>query len=288
MGDLLSIFYVLIAAQLFVPLLQRQLLAMRRQGSMKELEKKRNSRVITLIHRQETMSLFGIPIARYIDVDDSERILRAIRMTPLDMPLDIVLHTPGGLVLASEQIANALKRRAGPVCILIPHYAMSGGTMIALASDEIVMDPGAVLGPVDPQLGSGPGQSYPAVSILRALEEPNPNRADETLIMGDMARKAMEQTFLSVRKLLQERLGPERATEVAHQLTDGQWTHDYAITPDHAREFGLNVSEDMPGEVYALMDLYEQPAEKNPSVEYIPAPYRSRPARPAPSPARTK
>jgi ClpP class serine protease len=288
MGDLLSIFYVLIAAQLFVPLLQRQLLAMRRQGAMKELEKKRNSRVITLIHRQETMSLFGIPIARYIDVDDSERILRAIRMTPPDMPLDIVLHTPGGLVLASEQIANALKRRAGPVRILIPHYAMSGGTMIALASDEIVMDPGAVLGPVDPQLGSGPGQSYPAVSILRALEEPNPNRADETLIMGDMARKAMEQTFLSVRKLLQERLGPERATEVAHQLTDGQWTHDYAITPDHAREFGLNVSEDMPGEVYALMDLYEQPAEKNPSVEYIPAPYRSRPARPAPSPARSK
>jgi ClpP class serine protease len=288
MGDLLSIFYVIIAAQLFVPLVQRQVLAMRRQGAMKELERKRNSRVITLIHRQETMSLFGIPIARYIDVDDSERILRAIRLTPPDMALDLVLHTPGGLVLASEQIASALKRRAGPAHVLIPHYAMSGGTMIALAADEIVMDPGAVLGPVDPQLGSGPGQSFPAASILKALEEPNPNRSDETLIIGDMARKAMQQTFVSVRRLLNERLGAERADEVAHQLTDGQWTHDYAITIDHAKDLGLNVSEDMPYEVYALMDLYEQPAEKNPSVEYIPAPYRSRPARPAPSPAKTK
>jgi ClpP class serine protease len=112
--------------------------------------------------------------------------------------------------------------------------------MIALAADEIVMDPGAVLGPVDPQLGSGPGQSYPAVSILRALEEPNPNRSDDTLIMADMARKAMQQTFLSVRKLLTERLGSERADEVAHQLTDGQWTHDYAITLDHARGLRAN------------------------------------------------
>jgi ClpP class serine protease len=288
MGDFLNIFYVIIAAQFFVPLLQRQLLAIRRQGAMKELERKRQSRVITLIHRQETMSLFGIPIARYIDVDDSERILRAIRMTPPEMPLDMVLHTPGGLVLASEQIANALKRRAGPVRVLVPHYAMSGGTLIALAADEIVMDPGAVLGPVDPQLGSGPGQSYPAASILKALEEPNSNRADETLIMGDIARKAMNQTFLSVRELLKERLEPERADEVAHQLTDGQWTHDYAITIDHARDLGMNVSEEMPYEVYALMDLYEQPAEKNPSVEYIPTPYGSRPARRAPSPAKTR
>ena len=73
-----------------------------------------------------------------------------------------ILHTPGGLVLASEQIAQALLRRTGRVTVFVPHYAMSGGTLIALAADEIVMDPNAVLGPVDPQIGE-----YPAASIMR-------------------------------------------------------------------------------------------------------------------------
>lgn len=46
--------------------------------------------------------------------------MRAIRLTPPDMPLDMVLHTPGGLVLAAEQIAGALKRHPGRVTVLIP------------------------------------------------------------------------------------------------------------------------------------------------------------------------
>jgi len=42
------------------------------------------------------------------------------------------------------------------VTVFVPHYAMSGGTLIALTADEIVMDPNAVLGPVDPQIGNMP------------------------------------------------------------------------------------------------------------------------------------
>jgi ClpP class serine protease len=104
-----------------------------------------------MIHRQETMSFLGFPVARYIDIEDSEQVLRAIRFTPPDMAIDLVLHTPGGLVLAAEQIAFALKRRQGKVTVFVPHYAMSGGCLLALAADEIVMDQNAVLGPVDPQ-----------------------------------------------------------------------------------------------------------------------------------------
>lgn len=59
------------------------------------------------------MSILRLPISRYIDIEDSEQVLRAIRFTPDDMPIDIILHTPGGLLLATEQIALALNAASG-------------------------------------------------------------------------------------------------------------------------------------------------------------------------------
>jgi ClpP class serine protease len=63
-------------------------------------------------------------------------VLGAIRTTRSGTPIDIILHTPGGLVLAASQIASALAEHDGTVRAIIPHYAMSGGTLIALAADE--------------------------------------------------------------------------------------------------------------------------------------------------------
>jgi ClpP class serine protease len=195
-------------------------------------------------------------------------------MTPPEMPIGMILHTPGGLVLAAEQIACALKRHAGKVTVYVPHYAMSGGTLIALAADEIVMDPNAVLGPVDPQLG-GLQSSYPAASILKALDQPNPHREDQTLIMGDMARKAIDQVCNTVYGLLLEHHTPEKAAELAEMLSHGRWTHDYAINFERAQEMGLTVSDQMPRDIYRLMDRYPQANPRRPGVEYIPVPYIS-------------
>jgi hypothetical protein len=103
--------------------------------------------VITLIHRQETFSFLGLPLVRHIDIDDDESVLHAIRDTPRGRPIEIILHTPGGLVLAAGQIAIALADHDGPVTAAVPHYAMSGGTLIAMAADEIVMEGHAALGP---------------------------------------------------------------------------------------------------------------------------------------------
>lgn len=275
MGETLNILWILILLQLFMPLLWKRLLAARRLSLMRRLEKQRHSRVITLIHRQETMNLLGFPVARYIDIEDSEHVLRAIRLTPTEMPIDLVLHTPGGLVLASEQIAWALKRHKGTVTVWVPHYAMSGGTLVALAADAIVMDPDAVLGPVDPQLGSPPAGYYPAASILKALEQPNPNRDDQTIILGDVAHKAMGQVYETVRRLLLEHQTPEQAAELARMLSDGRWTHDYPINFEQAKAMGLPVRDEMPAEVYALMELYPQARQQRPGVEFIPIPYRS-------------
>jgi ClpP class serine protease len=264
--DLLWIFLILSSLQ---PVIRQRVLEARRFQAFRQLESRRKSRVIGLIHRQETMSFLGFPIARYIDIEDSERLLQAIQLTDARVPIDLVLHTPGGLVLAAEQIAQALRRRKAKVTVFVPHYAMSGGTLIALAADEIVMSENAVLGPVDPQLGQ-----LPAASILRAVErKPVARIDDETLIQADMAEKAIRQVQGLVANLLSDHLSADQAAATAHTLTGGTWTHDYPITPTDARALGLAISTDIPPEVLQLMRLYPQTAQRRPSVEFIPMPY---------------
>src|SRR3979411_2579026 len=129
MGDIVWLFFIFSAVQ---PMLRQQMLEAMRVRKISQLERERKSRVILLVHRQETMRFLGFPIARYIDINDSEDVLRAIQMTDADVPLDLVLHTPGGLVLAALQIAKAVREHKGKVTVFVPHYAMSGGMVIAL------------------------------------------------------------------------------------------------------------------------------------------------------------
>ncbi len=151
--DVMNVFWILFMLAALQPMFRQRLLEASRARMLSRLEKQRGSRVILMVHRQETMSLLGFPVLRFIDIHDSEEVMRAIYLTDPDTPIDLVLHTPGGLVLASMQIARAMRRHRGKVTVFVPHYAMSGGTLIALAADEIVMSEHAVLGPVDPQLG---------------------------------------------------------------------------------------------------------------------------------------
>jgi ClpP class serine protease len=271
--DFFSILWLFIIISSLQPVLRQRYLEAMRQRVIHSIERKRGSRVITMLHRQETMSFLGFPVTRYIDIEDSEQVLRAIRLTPDDMPIDLILHTPGGLVLAAEQIAHALVRHRGKVTVFVPHYAMSGGTLIALAADEIVMDENAVLGPVDPQLGQAA-----AASIVRVLEMKEINEIDDqTLIMADLAQKALRQVRTTVQEILMANgMDSTKAEKIADVLSSGTWTHDYPISCEEARALGLPVSTEIPPEVYTLMDLYPQPTQRRPSVQYIPLPYERR------------
>lgn len=267
--DFSAIIWGLFLISMLLPMFQQRQLEATRLKVMHELERKRKSRVITLIHRQEALSFLGFRFSKFIDIEDSEQVLRAIRMTPKNMPIDLILHTPGGLVLASEQIARALLRHEAKVTVFVPHYAMSGGTLIALAANEIVLDPNAVLGPVDPQIGQ-----YPAASILRVLKEKDPKDIDdETIMLADMAEKAIKQVKQCVKELVSEKLNPEEAEILAEKLASGQWTHDYPLTCQDLKELGIDVCHEMPEEIYHLMDLYPQPSQRRPSVQYVPLPY---------------
>jgi ClpP class serine protease len=266
-SDFLWIFLIIASVQ---PVIKQRMLEVARVRLLRKIEAQRGSRVIVLIHRQETLSLLGIPISRYIDINDSEQVLRAIKLTDPNVPIDLILHTPGGLVLASEQIAFALCRHTARVTVLVPHYAMSGGTLLAMAADEILMDENAVLGPVDPQLGQ-----FPAASIIKVVEQKKIDEIDDqTLIMADISRKAIKQVKAFVIEILKMNNVPaEKAEVIAEKLSTGTWTHDYPIGASEARELGLPVSAGLPQEVYDLMNLYPQAASRRPSVEYIPMPY---------------
>jgi ClpP class serine protease len=275
--DLGNLFTVLLFVLFVLPVVQRWLLSMRRARALAALQRERGSRIIAMIHRQETVGLLGVPLYRFIDIDDSEEVLRAIRLTPDETPIDLVLHTPGGLVLAAEQIAYALRDHPGKVTVLVPHYAMSGGTLLALAADEIRMDAAAVLGPVDPQLGDVPAASLVRVTGKKPIERID----DRTLIMADVAEKAVRHMKQLVRDLV-ARLDEKKADALAEELAGGHYTHDDPITVDEAKAFGLPIEVGLPQEVYNLMELFAQAGRRRPSVQYVPLPMppNERPARP--------
>jgi ClpP class serine protease len=263
--SLLWIFFILASLQ---PAFTRQVLIVQRQRALRAIARERDATVITLIHRQETMSLLGFPLVRYIDIDDAESVLRAIRETPAGRPIEIILHTPGGMVIAARQIASALADHDARVIGVVPHYAMSGGTMIALACDEIVIDAHAALGPVDPQLDQMPAASYVEVARMPGSHE------DRTLLLADVSRKAIAQVEGFVARVLERRMEPERACAVARLLSTGTWTHDHPLQPPDLTRLGLPIRVGVDDAERDLMTLYPQPRGRTPAVEYVPGPDR--------------
>jgi len=256
------IFFIIMLLQ---PLFHGRWYAVQRAQAIRAFERSRGSRVITMIHRQEKRSLFGFASLRHIDLEDAQTLIAAIKDTPADVPIDFVIHTPGGLVLAAMQIARALKAHKAKVTVYVPVYAMSGGTLIALAADEIVLGEFSVLGPIDPQMAG-----LPAASIVKARDsKPIDQVSDLTLVFADVSEKALAQVKQGAIELMVPRMEKVAAEALAAKLAGGRWTHDYALTANEAVELGLPVKVDMPIEVMRLMTLYPQPVQQS-GIEFLP------------------
>jgi len=263
--DFSSLLWILFLVLTLPPLLMGRWYAVRRAQAIRALEKAHGTRVITMTHRQEKRSLFGFSVARHIDLEDAQTIIAAIKETPPEMPIDLVLHTPGGLVLAAMQIVRALDAHKGKVTVYVPVYAMSGGTLIALAADEIVLGEFSVLGPIDPQI-----VGLPAASIVKARDsKPIAEVFDLTLVLADVSEKALAQVKQGAVELMAPRMDRAAAEALADKLAGGHWTHDYALTAKEAAALGLPVKVEMPAEVMDLMKLYPQPVQKS-GVEFLP------------------
>jgi ClpP class serine protease len=237
-------------------LLAREERSRRAMAVIERIETARGSRVVAIIHRETLES-------DYLAMNDLEDVLTALAATPPGAPLDIVLHTRGGLSLAAMQISRAIKAHKGKKTAFVPYYAMSAGTMIALACDEIVMTPHACLGPIDPQLG------VPAVSILKASRaKPVEFVNDDTLIFADISEKALAESKAHACELMQGTYSHDGSCFITDQLSSGKWTHGNPITVGAAKELGLKVSTAMPPEMIELVRTHRVPRRGGPSVAF--------------------
>ena len=263
--DFSTIIWVLLGFMALQPFITGRWYGMRRAQAIRAIEKAHGTRVITMIHRQEKAGLFGFSVGRHIDLEDAQTIIAAIKETPPDVPIDLILHTPGGLVLAAMQIARAVEAHPARATVYVPVYAMSGGTLIALAADDIVMGEFSMLGPIDPQISG-----LPAASIVKARDsKPISDVWDLTVVLADVSEKALAQVKRGAVELLTPRMEQAAAEALADKLAGGHWTHDYALTAKEAAELGLPVKVNMPSDVLELMKLYPQPVQRS-GVEYLP------------------
>lgn len=263
--SLSSLLLIVFIVMILQPVLAGRMFAFRREQAIRSIERKRKSRIITMIHRQEKRNLFGVNVSRMIDLEDAQSIISAIKSTPDDTPIDLVLHTPGGLVIAAMQIARAVEAHPAKVTVYVPIYAMSGGTLIALAADEIVMGEFSMLGPIDPQI-----MGISAASIIAARDgKPVEHVSDVAMVLADVSDKAIRQVTRGAVEIMTPRMARDKAEELAHKLASGTWTHDYALTPAEAQELRLEITVGMPPEILDLMKLYPAPVKQS-AVEFLP------------------
>lgn len=171
-------------------------------------------------------------------------------------------------MLAAEQIAMALTDRKSRVSVMIPHYAMSGGTLIALAATEIFMDKHSVLGPLDPQI-----QGVPAPALLDLLKKkPIQYIADGTIIAAEVAEKSLKLMKSFIRVLLTKHMEETKAVTVTEFLTGGYLTHDTPITYQTAKELELPVKVGIPQGFYDLLRSFRLGSPHRPSLYSVPCP----------------
>jgi len=226
-----------------------------RQRIIREIEQERGSRVITMIHKRELWT--GPGEDPEIGLEDAETVLQQIRRTPHDKPIDLILHTPGGVALAAEMMSMAIKFHPETVTVIVPFYAMSGGSLMSLAADKIRMERYSMLGPVDPQIPTPDGNTWPAGSLESLVTlKPLQKVSDRMIVMADVARLEIENAIAFVMWLLEERMSKEQAKRVAEFFAHGYMSHSTPITLDVVKAVGLDVEEGIPEKVYELFKTF--------------------------------
>ena len=234
----------------------------RRAQLIHELEEERGSRVLTLIHRKEPWSTGDDEPE--IGFEDSELILQQVRETPPDKPIDFIVHTEGGLTFAADLIAMALRYHQGKVTVMVPFYAMSDGTYVVLAADEIMMEKCSILAPLEPLI-----EDMPATSVMSILKrKPIETISDRTILLAESARMEEENAKEFVKWLLIDHMNEEQATQVANFLVGGFMASTTPITLDVARAIGLNVVEGVPDKVHQLFETIEFTGGMRPGKQY--------------------
>ncbi|MED5550729.1 MAG: hypothetical protein VX529_15365 [Pseudomonadota bacterium] len=206
---------------------------------VQDFARSRGSLVLPIVHHE---------VDEYIDTDTAIEAIDIIRHAQDNAPIDIVLHTPGGIASATQQILHALKHHPGRKTAFLPYRAKSAGTMIALACDEIVMGTSAVLGPIDPQYAWMPAPILAALTEHKSADRVS----DEMLILSKMARQAVDEARRFSCDYVNDAHKQDGTCALTNDLIGGGRNHDYPILPQEAASFGLNISTAMPEAAFGI------------------------------------
>jgi ATP-dependent protease ClpP protease subunit len=143
-----------------------------RRKYLRELNKRTGRN--TIIYYSGWLQKPAIPfIQPHLGVNDSDKngFMATIHQLDRSKGLDLILHTPGGDIAATESLVDYLRQMFGTdIRAIVPQLAMSAGTMMALACKEILMGKHSNLGPIDPQIGMFPAQAV-IEEFTRAQQE---------------------------------------------------------------------------------------------------------------------
>jgi hypothetical protein len=154
---------------------------------------------------------------------------------------DLIIHTPGGEVFSALYIARLFKNYPGKIRTIVPLYAMSGGTMLSLATDEIWMLPNACLGPVDPQIGSL--FQYGSVRSWENIVKFKGKKAEDSTLnfafMGGQYSKSIKAFLIDMIKFPMK-MGDKK--DLVKFITSGDVEHAFPLTPSELKAFGVPVN----------------------------------------------
>ncbi len=195
---------------------------------------------------------------------DKDGFMATIHELDRSKGLDLILHTPGGETAATESLVDYLHSMFGTnIRAIVPHAALSAGTMIALAGNEIVMGKHSSLGPIDPQIFGMPAHGI-VEEFQRAADEVQKNPARIPLwqpiiakyhptLIGE-AEKSIKWSAQMVKAWLVNGMfaGDADAATKADRVL--QELGDHALTLSHARHISLQKAKDIGLKVVALED----------------------------------
>jgi len=219
-----------------------------------DYEKAHNARVFYFIHRKRSLGIFGISLYEYLEIYDAHRFLRDLKSVPENRNLVIIIHSPGGELLAAMQIAKVLKEWNGRVSVVVPYYAMSAGTLIALSADTIYADRNVAFGAIDPQIPAGNNRYISAADLYKVCRG-NSTISVQDRILCEMGRKAMKQVESFLKRVVLKDKDEKVEEAVINTLLYTERSHDFPFFAENLKEMGLNVVFEIPRELRELSDL---------------------------------
>ncbi|HKZ93952.1 MAG TPA: hypothetical protein VJ249_05160 [Candidatus Bathyarchaeia archaeon] len=185
-----------------------------------------------------------------------ETVIEQIRARTEARKLYLLLNSPGGLVDSSYKVARALRRNFEVIKVFVPHIAASGGTLVAVAGNEIVMGMMSQLSPVDPSSKGSSAKHYvdgfqTVTDFFKRTSEEDAPYTYKVLAQkyeAEQLDSAVSALVLMENYLVEILTGSGHknpaAKKIAHTLVQGFLTHGEVINLDKAKEAGLNVAKD--------------------------------------------